>query len=234
MDSASLINTATRLEASEKMVRTLDDLLDKQGNLITYFFEKKLADLHREMGKTDPEFNRKKYDKGEYPCIHLDQARFIKVLTESMKLLDEQKISLWKTRFLDAGCGIGHKLLLAQAFRFGRITGMEIENRYILEARKLIREFVDYDPFMPQDRYSSYRPRMRIIRRNILQADYSHYNLIYFYVPLYNSDKERQFEQRVIETSKPNTVIAGMCNRTFRESKELIKVSKDHEIYLKK
>lgn len=115
--------------------------------------------------------------------IPLPCRTFIDIMIEAF-------ITLGKTpgkRFLDVGCGIGTKVLLAKAFFDSH--GIEIEDRSVGVA-----QIIGAD---------------NVIKGDCLTYDkYDEFDFLYFFRPIRDFDKEAEFENRIHDQMKPGAVIA--------------------------
>ena len=135
-----------------------------------------------------PELNKKqstkKTNKGEYPYIALPLSRF----EEQMNAIPSNEGFLGRT-FVDVGCGIGTKLLIASRCGYGyKVVGIECCKPYVDVARKLVSEAT-------------------IMHRDALYVDYAPFDVIYFYRPLRDSKVQRKLERRILNTAKVGAYI---------------------------
>lgn len=99
--------------------------------------------------------------------------------------------SVWgKYRFLDAGCGIGNIMLLAEQFGF-IVHGLEIDPTLLATANKI-------NKFM----FS------KMEKQNIMTYKrYGEYDVIYYYCPYSSSIKEERFEECVENEMKVGAIV---------------------------
>ena len=104
-----------------------------------------------------------------------------------------------RTRFLDVGCGIGTKVVLAARY-FSQADGLEFDRNLVRAgARLLERE----------------RPgTCRLLEADALAfADYAHYDVIYLYRPFRDSARQEELEERIAGQASAGTVIIGaLCD----------------------
>lgn len=126
-----------------------------------------------------------KNDRGEFEYIPLYMEQFFNQLHYAIQLVGDK----CNIKFIDVGCGIGTKCLCAAAYSY-RIDayGLEIYKPYVKAAKKLVKESGSH--------------RVEIIEDDALTADYSLFDLIYFYCPLSSNDLEVKLEKQIIKTAK--------------------------------
>ena len=98
--------------------------------------------------------------------------------------------------FIDAGCGLGVKLIIAQGMGFD-ITGLEIDDKVLERAEEIF--CID---------------KLNIHRQDILEHDYSEYDVVYFFCPFHNAEKEKEFERRIQSQMKPGAYLMGYSQKT--------------------
>lgn len=105
-----------------------------------------------------------------------------------------------KVKFLDAGCGVGFVNLLASYHGFDSY-GIDIDYDYLKKARKLNHEF-DYD-------------KKHFLKRDILKfKDYSKFDVIYYFCPLFfNTEAQIKFERKVEKEMKKGAYL--IANNKF-------------------
>jgi SAM-dependent methyltransferase len=131
---------------------------------------------------------KKKKDTGpSYSYIHMRFTQVLDAFEAIRKHVMGLKKSIYNMKFVDAGCGfpiipamIQHKVASA--------IGFEIEEEVIAIARAC-----------GLDRY--------IIKQDILTADYSKFDIIYYYCPFRDTKVEKEFEKRVEEQMKPGAYL---------------------------
>ncbi|MBT8144397.1 MAG: class I SAM-dependent methyltransferase [Gammaproteobacteria bacterium] len=129
---------------------------------------------------------------GCYPDVGLPQSRFLRHLHAAYRVLLVQRRGLPK-RFIDIGCGGGLKVLSAARF-FDEAAGLEYDLGYVKSARELLR--LD-DHGMTE-----------VIHGDALAFDdYGRFDVIYFFKPMNSPEKLEDLERRIIERSRPGTVL---------------------------
>lgn len=175
---------------------------------MTNYAEQAFAELEKFLTPViDYNGTQERMKKGEYPFIALPLWEFCKQMevvsgfyppyTTNKHKWDEEEncykpVEYKKPLFVDVGCGIGTKLVLAKQFYKFDLAGIECYPDYVKVARELV-------------------PYAKIIEGNALDQDYSAYDVIYFYCPACNKDIQTKLEARIIETAKPGAyVLANM------------------------
>jgi SAM-dependent methyltransferase len=159
-------------------------------------FRAETASCEGESSGDRHEFRHKRYDEGEYPCIFLPSDIFIGLIQN----LKDHVYNLSSLSFVDAGCGLGHKLVLAYALGFLKITGLEIDPLYCQKARTICRNIKEHGRV-----FWHFEPEIK--KEDIIQSDFSSYDVIYFYHPLSDDKKQTRFEKRVVDTAKKGAII---------------------------
>lgn len=125
-----------------------------------------------------------------YKFVPASTQRIVTTLTLAYKYLRKKTYDRYEAiKFLDAGCGVGNTMLLAQIIGF-RSYGLELNPTLIKQAKQ-------FNPVAKN-----------ILYRNIITyKDYGKYDVIYYYVPIMSYPKERKFEEHVEDTMKVGAVI---------------------------
>lgn len=115
-----------------------------------------------------------------FPCNN-----FVDLVIDAYFATDQDR----NKKFLDIGCGIGTKVMLADAIFVA--SGFDIEEEYLDVARK-------------------------IGCKDVFHADalefegYGDYDILYFYAPFKDGMLQRRFEDRLYEQMRPGQVLAPM------------------------
>jgi SAM-dependent methyltransferase len=128
---------------------------------------------------------------GSYCCIPYYIHDFIYCLWLISEFFRNTGQSMHNKCFVDAGCGIGDKVLMALVYLECNAIGLEIDDETISDANFIFGDIV----------------KKRVIKGDILKHDYSKYDIIYYYQPIAKRDKEEQFEKLVEETCKVGAII---------------------------
>ena len=138
-----------------------------------------------------------RYKLGEYPYIALAPSRFEDQLKIVAGMFDREH----DITFVDVGCGLGTKLVLARhtaGIRY--VVGIEKHPKYVRLAKKLLRG-----------------SGAVIIKGDALDMDYGQYDIIYFYCPLRDHLKQQTLEARIIETMKPGAFVMAHLKQSGNE-----------------
>jgi len=142
-----------------------------------------------------------------YSFIPCDVEGFLNVLVQTIDILGEDKTK----KFLDVGCGIGTKMLLASsAFD---VYGIEVRNKYIQVAKTLGME--------------------QVFELNAL--DFCHYcdfDVIYFFTPIRNKELEKQLEIKIYTDAKDGAIIIPFGKKLNWD--ELPNVERSGDLYFKR
>jgi SAM-dependent methyltransferase len=142
----------------------------------------------RKKGKDTP--------KESFPYIPLGIDVFIKQMKYAKKVLAAihhiYPQNLYHHKFIDVGCGIGTKVIIAR--QFFNAYGLELSKKYCEVSKKM---------FPRKDN--------RIINCNALTfKKYKMFDIIYYYCPISDSVIQRKLEQRIFRNAKPGAMI--ICN----------------------
>jgi SAM-dependent methyltransferase len=119
-------------------------------------------------------------------------------------------------KFLDAGCGIGNIMLLANQIGFISY-GLEIDPTTTNFAMK---RGIEFD---------------RIIKQNILTYKcYNEYDVIYFYRPIIDDKKQTKFENRVKDQMKLGAILIPVLqvNKSVKNDKRFKTISVENGVYI--
>ena len=174
---------------------------------------------------------------GAFPYIPLPLNQFLEQLFKARSILNpdwvSQRYAHPQPSFIDVGCGIGTKVLIARQFRLD-YCGIEINKKYVEAARRLLGDYT----------------KKTILQGDARKHNYSPYDIIYFYCPMrttYKKDKqgnctteidktnELTLEERIITTAKVGAVIlANLHNHdAFRDPTKWGLKSIDHNTFQK-
>jgi hypothetical protein len=149
--------------------------------------------LNDEVNKNLEEF----FQAGEWHYIQADIETNIFLL----KRLDELGLIPNEINMCDCGIGLGTILydIYLQSKEFNKtftFTGIEKYKRYTDTLRTHLLKY--------------WNGELNLIEDDIMNVDYSNWNLIYFYQPFKIADKAIKFYLKVIEEVKPGTIIIGL------------------------
>lgn len=161
----------------------------KNHGYAPYTFNTLISYKFRLLGHmTDPDIPRYPDKKIEgmspYPCIPLSPVEFLEVLVQAKKLIKKDI----RIKFIDAGCGVGDKVKLAEGI-FGLYAhGVEYSN-------------VIYQ--VAKERLNGYG---YITKGDIRKFNFSGYDIIYSYNPMQDVEGMYEFFQNVARTADIGTV----------------------------
>lgn len=168
---------------------------------------------------------------GAFEYIPLNMDYFIDQLTTALKILkvadrDEE------VKFIDVGCGIGTKLLLAGSLSTV-ITpyGIEMNRRYATQARRLMTNHASRMFNFPRPRFNPYQ----VMTGDARKHDYSSYDIVYFYCPMLDHDKQVALETQIYKTAKKGALILANLKHVRDEemaSHKLKQVSADDQSWM--
>ena len=97
-----------------------------------------------------------------------------------------------RSTFLDVGCGLGQKVLLARHF-FDQADGVELDEGYAAASKKL---------------FSHMQSQARVFEEDALEFNgYGEYRLVYFFKPMQDQDGLLRLEERIVQGVQPGTVL---------------------------
>ncbi|CAE7860188.1 unnamed protein product [Symbiodinium microadriaticum] len=149
-------------------------------------------------------------EEGEsYSYRPFPAGRFVDILIEASAYLGVDK----SKKFLEVGCGPGLKLVLAKFF-FNEPHGIDIDTQLLTHAR--------YDLGVN----ASFQDALTFHR-------YADYDLIYYYRPFADDEKQEILERKIISEMKAGAILAPMHTQVDMDSEpELEKIS--HYLYRKR
>jgi SAM-dependent methyltransferase len=118
--------------------------------------------------------------------------------------------------FIEVGCGVGRNIYLLSAttrFHFDKIVGFDIVEAYVAAGQKY------------------FGLGSNLFFADCLTFDYGGYDIIYFYRPFVDDDKQKLFETRLIDTSKVGAYIIGSGSEILDESRRLIRKDDGRRIW---
>lgn len=162
-------------------------------------------------GNLTPQEKERKKAAGEFEYIPLSVQEFE---TQCQLVRDLNLLKGKEAHFLDVGCGIGSKVWLARQY-FQRASGVEITSAYVETAREVLKVEAGGVYWSPKQ-----GGRGEIICADALTFNYAPYNIIYFYCPLLDYDKQMKLEMQIVKTAKVGTVF-------------LANLKKNHDLWAK-
>jgi len=138
-----------------------------------------------------------------YGFVPFNVTSFIETMVAVVRHIRKQGCNPWDFTFLDAGCGIGTKLILAESMGFPAI-GLEIDQKMIRRAK---RQYGIRSLKVSKGRIFRSARTPVIVNQDVLKHHYDHYGVIFFYCPFRNDELESEFEQRVYEQMLPGSYV---------------------------
>jgi len=117
-------------------------------------------------------------------------------------------------KFVDAGCGVGDKVLIAHHLGFAA-SGIEFDPKLVTTAKDVygMKDFSN-----PKERkFRQLKDVPWIIQGDIRRHDFSDYDVIYFYCPMYSTIAEGTFEKRIWREAKLGAVVMAWYKHTIPE-----------------
>lgn len=180
-----------------------EELTDRVNDVYLELFHNIVCNLTTERSYDGPE-----HKEGSYPFIPMDPHRVI----QEFVLLREQLKSIknWsghkvkKSKFLDAGCGVGNVMLIAKAANLCKqVHGIEYFDETYERARLLL-GLVDHEKF-----------NTFIHKDDILKFEnYNRFDVIYYYCPFSDHRLEAMFEERVEDSMKIGAILLPHLKRS--------------------
>lgn len=137
----------------------------------------------------------KRNKTGEFHYIPLPMEQFATQMEVLEGLMGARNSDL---KFIDVGCGLGTKMVAANAILHCQVFGIEKDPKYVRIARQLLGG--------KGSRYQSKIPS-HAIRGDALKHSYKPYDIIYFYCPMLCDKLQVKLEQRIIATAKKGAYI---------------------------
>lgn len=167
--------------------------------------------LIRKLDSTGYHICDKREGKDYYNHFHyipLNNFRFLEALNFVSDYLFEKDLELPYQNFLDVGCGIGTKVVLAKSF-FGRILSARLR-----KSRNMEFIGIDYDNELIKRGKLIFEGIMRygdikLKKANGLTYDYSKYGIIYFYVPIPKCSLQIRLERRIKKQIPVGSILIG-------------------------
>ena len=187
--------------------------------------EHTLNSLERNISYTIGDIWQEKENKNEineilkesYSYIPYGNMLFIEIMKSVRSYLDRRKDDRYMYKFIDAGAGIGIKVIISSIMGFDSI-GLEYDDEVLELARKISGEMV--------------------IKQNIMTfKDYDKYDIIYYYRPFKDMKKEIKFEKYVEDNMKVGSILIpiykGYHDKKFYKRFKNINNGNFQEFYVK-
>lgn len=185
-----------------------------------YVYRNLIISLERALTNDSREFARKKHVKGQYQYIPFEVDRFIEQLSAVRKILGYGG----SHSFIDVGCGIGSKVVLASSLSF-KAHGIEITRRYVTIAREVVAKG-NMGCVWTQN-----TDEPEIIQGNAFKHDYKPYDVIYFYCPMVDREKQRVLEEHIVNTAKSGAYIIANNKQNHElwvDKSRVVSIGGDH------
>lgn len=182
--------------------RVLSPMFSRMFRRIASYFEKEKYKRENRTGETETGYH--------FIPLH-DREVFHRLYSTRMLIKELRKAGEWPNdyvRFIDAGCGPGNIMLLAQDVRMGNkawlleyVHGIELDKK----GAEIARLFTASDA--PAKR-APYRNDHVVYNGDILTFKYyKHYNVVYYYCPIKFLPLQVLFEERLEDEVMPGTLI---------------------------
>jgi len=163
--------------------------------------------------RQDVSTKKKRNKDGSYEFIPHNTSDNVRAfIMLKQKLIKEPKWSGHKrangrTKFLDAGCGIGNVMLTAKSCGLtDEAHGLELFDDTVAQARAFLGLTHDHrnNSWSDSKSYFSYK----VYKRDIMTfKSYSHYDVIYFYCPFCDHDMQQKLEEHIENSMKIGAVL---------------------------
>ena len=123
-----------------------------------------------------------------------------------------------RVSFVEAGCGSGRNVFLLKVtdrFEFGTVQGFDLSKPLIDHGRRVFGLGKD------------------ICTRDCMKFDYAPFDVIYFYRPFSDHDKEMAFEDQLVKSMKKGAYIIGCGNLSLSDDRRLLEKCDNGRIYKK-
>lgn len=180
------------------------------ARMVSNIFENAARIGNAQEGNTEEE-KRSQYgvdSDGGYKCIHLYIISFIAIFNDLISSQQWTPKQIEKIRFIDVGCGVGQKIFLAQCFGF-KAYGLELRKALIEEGKKAF-GLVGGKPehFLNILNNWECKSEPAFIQGNALTfEDYSNFDVIYFYCPLFKPELQKKLEDKIARTAKEGSIV---------------------------
>ena len=178
--------------------------MDYNSDSVFRTLEEAFADL-------PPEEVKAHEKSGAFKYIPLHHDKFIEQLCIALGLLLANDSSK-KLKFIDVGCGIGTKLMLAADISYNIVShGIEINAQYVAKAKKLMECY---------NKKKLCGDNVRIDSENIIlgdarKHDFSPYDILYFYCPMLDTAKQVELEAQLYKTAKEGALILANLKKVM-------------------
>jgi protein-L-isoaspartate O-methyltransferase len=167
------------------------EFLAKMGGIVTEFFYGHSTDYYKNLDKSVRSFDETRTNNGHYHYIALSNHAFVTNFLRSI-----YEIYGHRESFIDVGCGIGDKTLLAW------LSGL-FDKCYGIEYSQLTYEIA----FKSFERLGLYD---RIISGDAFEHNFEPYDTIYFYCPISDTEGMHKLYKHIFGQIKRGSVMKEM------------------------
>ncbi len=158
------------------------------------------------LGKlADVAAHKKSHETGIYDFIPLCPSVFLSDIDFAKSLFDSDV----RIKFLDVGCGIGTKLVLASGPFNYNVDGIEINKKYVDFYNNKFSKFL----FPFENAPKIFHADGRTFER------YNEYDVIYFYCPMCKYELQRELEKQIVARAKKGAIIIGHLYKYLEEAR---------------
>lgn len=189
------------------------------ANAFRYIFN-----IKRKSGESETE------SKGNHSFIPYDNSRLVDALNDALEYTyerigsesNESRSSRHKISFVDAGCGCGNVMALMSSICLSKMytTNRYINNEmvdYTITGIDLVEKNIEIArTILSKSRWVTHRekhhPKNVLIHGDIMECEeiYKKADIIYYYRPIANIQKQREFEKLLSNTCKVGGLIIGI------------------------
>jgi len=148
-----------------------------------------------------------------------------------LKQLNQLNLLKEINHICDCGIGLGNTLFEIY------LQSKEIEKKFLFTGIEKQSVYIDY---IKDNLLHLWKDKLNLIKDDIMNIDYSTFNIIYSYSPFNNYTKLKSMYQKIISEIKPNSIIIEHANRglghfnLLEEFTELERIKLDYIYVFKK
>ena len=161
------------------------------------------------------EKSEKEKELSSYKYISYGRGQFIRTLRSILAVADDYA----PTSFIDVGCGIGDKLLLAKvACGFEKVYGIELNTHTIELARWWLKPLEGHRGFREDDLFPA--GTFTLMQGDAFDYNYASHSFIYMYYPMQHLGMMERLWQHVIDTMPDNgwmIEVSGYGSKLFSQ-----------------
>ena len=187
------------IEIGKNSINRNKEIIDCLYNKVMIFeiIYNDMVNIGSRMAHKDKSERDLRYSNGSYDFIPKSADNLYNVFHYLSEWFKKEKItSRYSYSFLDAGCGIGNVLRIANAMKIAyKYIGIE----YYQNAYDAAKQFLGI---------KEYPGCFKLIKADILKyKNYGNYDIIYYFCPFSNHRKEEIFEERIENQAKIGAII---------------------------